>query len=186
MARRRYYRSKVTRPKWSINTIDMNADVAAQQANRALEFNNVIITNPAGGSLTGASPIIKTARFRVKGVISPYQDDDENPAFPSDSSFIIAVMYIPEGTTIASNPTSAGDITGYNFYRHPEWVMGWVRMDYTALAQRNEFSISSRLKRNLNRGDSIQLITIFANKNASLAAPSFKIHASASYVCRTN
>lgn len=185
MARRRYYyRSRRTKQKWSYTTVELNNEVAEMQTLRAIEFGMNVIVNPTSTNLTSAVPIIKTGRFRVKGMVVPISGQ---LPFPVASSFIIALMYIPEGTTFQSSAgTSIDNLTSFVFYKHPEWVMGWTRFDFTNAAQRNEFSITSRLKRNLNRGDSIQLVCITANRNTTTVVPQSRFMATVSYVCRTN
>lgn len=185
MARRRYYyRFKTTKPKYSINAVDLNASVATQQSGRSLQFYSNICTNT--GNNASAVPIMKTARFKVKGVIQPYEDDDEKNIFPSGSSLVMAIMYLPEGLVPDTTPYNNYDISNYLFYRHQEWVMGWIRMDYISLSQKNEFSITSRLKRNLNKGDTVALVCFLQNANSALATPQFNIRASATYACRAN
>ena len=56
-------------------------------------------------------------------------------------------------------------------------------MDYNNAAQRNEFSLSSKLKRNLNTGDQIIAFRICINRATSGQPVSSVV---GNYVCRTN
>lgn len=62
-------------------------------------------------------------------------------------------MFVPQGWGL----TDLGSIVS----EHPEWIMAWSVVDMpvvqanSTLTETNKFSMSSRLKRNLNSGDRI-------------------------------
>lgn len=179
--RRYYYRSRRTKPKWSFLTQDINSQQVGVPTGQFGIFGVVVCGNPSN-DLVVAQPVIKTARFRLRGALVSAL---EQPVFAAKVSFIFALMYVPEGITTNVAYANLNTIGNCLFYAHPEWVMGWTRYDFINPAQRNEFSITSRLKRNLNKGDSIQLIVICLN-NSSGASGGYNVSATVSYACRAN
>lgn len=156
MARRRYYRSRrtVPRQKWLTNMCDVRIETGSDStvigSGVTVLFTADIITNESNqngttngnAGLTSNATILKTGRWKCKGVITGIYA----------TNYIIGMMYVPEGYN--TNETS-GIISQSVVYRHPEWVLAWKRVDYTDASQSNEFSLSSRLKRNLNSGDKV-------------------------------
>lgn len=183
--RRRYYRSRrvYPKPKWAICTNQMSFSVTAATATSFTVSSSTIISNPSrndasGGSVNTASQILKAGRVKFKGVIltgmSAYQ------------SALFSIMYIPEGINPSSVTTPLSSLGSSIFYTHPEWIMGWTRIDYTNAAQKNEVSITSRLKRNLNPGDKIMLIVYNFNNASSGSAQTIDITGTCSYCVRSN
>lgn len=183
MARRRYYRVKTTRPRWSYNTHETFISGATVPNSGFSVVGQSIVTNTPVDGATVASPVIKTGRFRVRGVIN---STNENSAFIPQSTMIVALMFVPQGIVYEQIAQNIDILNGSIFYAHPEWIMGWTRYDYDNPGQRNEFSITSRLKRNLNRGDSIHLVCIVTNRVGASPSGGFRLQATTSYVCRTN
>lgn len=182
--KRRYYRVKKVYPKqkWLINNNEITVLGTQLAANSYQLIYEPITQNPSrtessgAGNVTSAS-ILKVGRFRFKGYINQSNDAVK---------YIIGISYIPEGYTLntANNPKS--QIGESFFYKHPEWVIAWTRMDYFTSAQSNEIRLSSRLKRNLNSGDGIIFFVIAINVNESNINPSYPVQGTVSYVCRTN
>lgn len=185
MARTRYYRTKRVYPKqkWlPVNNEIVIGPFASLNANsyavmyKILTQNEVRTTTDGGGNISGAS-IVKTGRFKFKGTVFQVAG--------ADVTHLIGLAYIPEGYTIPQTSSSNDNIGECFFYRHPEWILAWTRMDYNNAAQRNEFSLSSKLKRNLNTGDQIIAFRICINR-ATSGQPVSSVVGTVSYVCRTN
>lgn len=185
MARTRYYRSRRVYPKqkWAICTNSQLISIPAAPSQGYSINSNYIIQNPSrndasAGSVNTPAQILKSGRFKIKGVVSSGMN--------AKQSVLIAIMYIPEAITPDVQAGALNQMGGSIFYSHPEWVIGWTRMDYTNAAQRNEFSITSKLKRNLNPGDSIRLIVYNVNIDQANAAPAVVVNGTCSYCVRSN
>lgn len=179
----RYRRLRYTKQKWAINTVQLGFNIPAANSNLFSIQSSTIIENPsrngnAGQSVSAASSILKCAHLKVKGVI--------NTGMIQGQSVLIALMYFPEGINPNANGVSTDLIGGSMFFSHPEWIMGWTRMDYSNVSQKNEFSITSRLKRNLNPGDTIRFVVYNINTNNSENTTQVYITATSSYCCRAN
>lgn len=184
MPKTRYYRSKRVYPKqkWSINLTNVASTVPAVNAQTYSVQQINVIDNPsrtdaAGAALFASSAILKISRVKFKGVISS--------AMQAGQSAIVALMYLPELITVTGNAIAINQIGSMAFYCHPEWIMAWTRIDYTNAAQRNEISLNSRLKRNLNPGDKIALIVVNVNY-ANTAGAAMDIAGTLQYVCKNN
>lgn len=188
MARRRYYRSRRVYPKqkW----LPVNNELGMDGRDSLPGAGYVITTLPitqnssrniddGGGNVSNAT-IIKIGRVRIKGVIMA------STTTGIGMSYIIGIAYIPEGYAISQAPVGITSLGTSFFYKHPEWIMCWTRMDYSNAGQGNEFSLSSRLKRNLNTGDQIVVFRIAVNSNEATPLPVSAIRATISYVCRAN
>lgn len=194
MARRRYYRSRrtVPRQKWLINMCDVRIDVpTAQDVELGTEtsyiFSTPIIINESNQVLSSTmasapqptatnATILKTGRWKVKGVIST--------GLQTTLDYMVGLCYVPEGYTLSNN----GSMTNTLPYKHPEWVLAWKRFDFINLGQSNEISLSSRLKRNLNSGDRIVLFVIAYSARGATTIPGSSpvLRATVTYVCRSN
>ena len=163
------YRSRVRRtvyvkPKkrWATNIIQYTKDFSGSETlmatTQVLVSNSVQASNPT-------PTILKAGNFKVQG--------DCLVAGTVTAGVItisLYVMYIPEGITIA-NASSAQNLIN----AHPEWIMAWkfISANKVQSGQTTEdvdaFSFSSRLKRNLNSGDSIQLIGLAAGNVSAVS-----------------
>ena len=192
MARRRYYRSRRTIPKqkWLTNMCNISINSVSAQATSiggglSYLYTTDIITNTSnvtatynGATVNGTNAsILKTGRWKCKGVIVS--------GFEA-LNYMIGLMYIPEGYTL-SNSTLYEN--GTIIYKHPEWLLCWKRFDYSNAGQSNDFSLSSRLKRNLNSGDKIVMFLLANNSSGSpvnINASTSLLRATVTYVCRSN
>lgn len=197
MPRRRYYYRRTLRPKqkWAINTVTANV---AQSTGGTLNISSGAIgtigapvcinssrIDSAADNLISAAQVLKTGRWKFRGVIV-------NPT--AAVSYIFYLVYVPEGyysagvtdySYVLTNTTEGNDI----FFRHPEWVLAWTRRDYTSTDQSNEISLTSRLKRNLNSGDQVQIRALLFNNSQSaiaLASTVPIVRGTVSYCCRAN
>ena len=148
---RRYYRRRTVavRPKkkWASNMIIRNYVINSDNPSPVI----TLVAN----SLQSGTPtpvIVKAGNFKINA--------DIGVAATAGSSgdigiqLMAVVLYLPEGNGIPNN-TSLGAIVG----AHPEYIMAWRQFDTstptTSTSFAREVVFSSRLKRNLNSGDSI-------------------------------
>lgn len=184
MARRRYYRSRRTysKQKWLPvnNEVPVNGNTVTSGSIRIL-YNTVTQNNTRTGSngqgnISSAS-IIKVGRFKYKGLI-------QTSTLNYPLTYIIGLSYLPEGYDLGS-VYSFDNVGECFFYRHPEWLLCWTRLDYNNSTQNNEIRLGSRLKRNLNSGDSIIVFVIAMNYGTQDTGTS-NVTGTVSYVCRNN
>lgn len=106
-----------------------------------------LVANSAQTS-TPTPIILKVGNIKLQGdaTYTSGSGSVTNPAL------ILMVFYLPEG--IAMNDSTAGNVAA----QHPEWIMAWKMIDVqvgSGVVPASSFSVSSRLKRNLNSGDRI-------------------------------
>lgn len=160
---KRYSRSKRVYPKqkWSINATEVNLSLRnVASANFSNNTVNLAVnpsrTSASGATQTNGTSILKVGRFKFRGVL--------NVAAPNYCSVLAFIAYVPEGYSInTTNGITIENIGQQLFYQHPEWVMAWTRKDYVSAEQSNEISLTTRLKRNLNPGDSIIMCCMVIN-----------------------
>lgn len=142
---------------------------------------SVVPTDSAAQSVVSANNIVKTGNFKVKGSFNFSGTDTKY------ISMIIYVIFVPQGITPDNTAVSTTNLATSIFYSHPEWVMCWTRKDVDESGS-DDFSISSRLKRNLNSGDSIQLGVLFLNTTTTNPSNNFycNINATVQYSARAN
>lgn len=148
MARRRYFRyyprTRVAKKKWATNY----KTIECSNNSSAIYKYEVLCENKAQSG-TPTPVILKAGNFKIQGDCSV-----SNPS-PSTLGILylrVFVLYVPEGWALTNLGAIVTD--------HPEWIMAWSAVDLpvTSAAQTsggNKFSLSSRLKRNLNSGDKI-------------------------------
>lgn len=185
MPRRHYYRRTVRpKQKWAINMVDCLVSATTTvslDAGHAAVFKSTVCKNStrienSGAAVVSSAQILKTGMFKFKGVI---------PNVAANVNYLIYICYVPEGYPLENNlRNNDGDDL---FYRHPEWVIAWTRKDYTSIEQSNEVTLTSRLKRNLNTGDEIQVRIIFYSPSSiNLNSGTPLLRGTASYCCRAN
>lgn len=149
MARRYYRRSRTIvrapRKKWASNmkirylTTDEPVSILAEN------------------SSTNSTPtpiILKVGNFKVQGDVSLNMSTGHPGVLAP--SVIVIVFYLPEGVSVSG--TTAATVVS----QHPEWIMAWKQLDLGVAVPNTSgylaggsFSVSSRLKRNLNSGDKV-------------------------------
>lgn len=155
MSRRYKYKPKYSyRPKrkwnsnWNADDINLNMpDVSTTSSYTKAVTNKELIVNPTQ-TLTGASTsIVKVKNVKVQLSTSGVPDASNLSVYTMQ----VAIVFCPEGITPSSDLLE----------RHPEWIMAYrmLTMDASMTIPIN-FSISSRLSRNLNSGDTIYLTVI--------------------------
>ena len=164
MARfRRRYRTIIRAPKkkWATNIINFNK---ATTGTATQQFATVqLVTN----STQPSSPtpvIVKTGNFKIQGDV--YVVPGTSGAQTEVSLYVV---YVPEGVTM-NDAAGAQNL----ILAHPEWIMAWKfvnanRTTTTTPENTETFSFTSRLKRNLNSGDSIVLLCLAMGSNLSRA-----------------
>ena len=118
-----------------------------------------LATDLVANSTETATPtptIIKCKHFKVS--VDTYVNS--TGAFPL-GPIVAYLMYVPQGYTLAvSTPVD-----------HPEWVLAWRTIDTANIngtySYHEVITMTSSLSRNLNSGDSIKLILIANNVNAT-------------------
>lgn len=152
---RRYYRRRtvVVRPKkkWASNFTAANLNIANSATVAKAADGKVLVQNSVQSS-NPTPTIVKAGNFKVQGDCYFAANVTSNPLIQC----VVYVMYVPQGFTLSTATDYETIIDS-----HPEWIMAWKMLDMNGVTQSvNSFTFSSRLKRNLNSGDSIQLIAI--------------------------
>ena len=155
MPRRYTYRRKYSykpRKKWNSNwnSDDMNLnipDISTTSAYTKAITNTQLIINPIDETTRASTCIVKVKNVKVQLCTSGIPD----PSSLSVYTMQVAIVFCPEGITPSSDILE----------RHPEWLMAYkmLTIDASTTIPIN-FSISSRLARNLNSGDTIYLTVI--------------------------
>lgn len=158
MARYRRYRRTIVRApkkKWGSNFqgITMTMTNGTQQP-AVVHYSNILAQNKTESN--APTPVIlKTGNFKLQADFTVQAENDDIVVH-----LFMYIIFVPEGLAPASSLEAANLIRN-----HPEWVMAWKMVDgspvdRTLTAGFQKISISSRLKRNLNSGDSVYAIAI--------------------------
>lgn len=160
----RYYRRRYTRvvkpkKKWASNIIVWNRSMLTEYRVQTLVSNKAQANAPT-------PTVLKVGNFKVTADLSfNLTTGSTTPLNPTCTAYI---LYVPEGwgTTI----TAFDNL----IEKHPEWIMGTKVMGGNVVAGGSgvlmgvdTLNMSSRLKRNLNSGDSVVL---YLNFNLPTAA----------------
>lgn len=152
MARRRYYRRSVRtypKKKWASNLLQGTIGAGTDDS--------IALVSNSSQSATPTPIIVKAGNFKVQG--------DVTIVSSTVTSAVVNVflLYAPEGIGASSTALTS------SLSAHPEWVMGWTTVDAPTISSgsswqgANKFSISTRLKRNLNSGDKIYLFVQYSS-----------------------
>lgn len=185
MARRRYYRVRKVYPKQKWLPVNNEMTIlggtvlsGSYKITMGILTQNATRTDSTGGGNITSASITKCGRFKFKGVLIGNTIAGLNT--------IVGISYVPEGYPLDNDASLAVDTLGNSFfYKHPEWILCWTRLDFTAASQSNEVRLSSKLKRNLSSGDRIVLFKIDVN-NTNTDTSIYPLIGTVSYVCRTN
>lgn len=174
---RRFYRSRIRyikpKKKWSTNIVsdDLSFTASINSNNQPYWMSHALVTN-SGASSSPTPVVIKAGNFKAQGLIA---GDTEN-AGARILDMGCYIMFVPEGIS-PTNASAAFQLIGL----HPEWIMGWTMVNIAHVASlgtddwASKFSLSSRLKRNLNSGDQVQLWIVGHYDNGQSATPTFKV-----------
>lgn len=156
---RRYYRSRIRyvapKKKWASNivngTVTLSIIGSGVQGAISGVFGQYTLAENKTQSFAPTPTIIKTANFRVQGIIT---FDIEPGSMATVTDLNCYIIYMPEGVS---------NVTRDVINAHPEWIMGWTKINIISPpgpgnAYATKFSVTSKkLKRNLNSGDKIVL-----------------------------
>lgn len=149
---RRYYRRRtvVVRPKkkWASNISIKNFTINSENPQPC-----VTLASNAVQSGTPTPVIVKAGNFKVNADI--VFTGSSSGTYNLPLQLMAVVIYVPESITIPNN-TYLGSLV----QTHPEYIMAWKQFDVdmysaTNASQARQVVVSSRMKRNLNSGDSI-------------------------------
>lgn len=173
MTRRRYYkpykRSYSSKKKWA--TCMKRGRLTFSVNSGSGHAEDVLVANSTQAA-TPTPVIVKTGNFKIQG--DCYVTGNGGANVQDTSTVTLYVMYLPEVVV-----SSANVITTVN--DHPEWILAWKVLDINPGSPESNsasFSFSSRLKRNLNSGDTIALVAIGTDSNSF--TPYFAIN----YTCQ--
>lgn len=157
MARYRRYRRTIIRApkkKWGSNLINVDMTISNTES---VPGNGFYVVTLAGNKTEANAPtpvVIKTGNFKLQGDL--YMTNSSLSAVtPSIKCYIV---FVPQGMV----PTSY-EAANALIQNHPEWIISWRVLESSravanAAMDSSKFSMSSRLKRNLNSGDSVYCI----------------------------
>nr|WCD56400.1 MAG: capsid protein [Cressdnaviricota sp.] len=116
---------------------------------------------------SGTGTVIKVGNFKTAVTYTP------SDPIPSSFAYVY-LMYVPEANTTTYGP----DLP----QKHPEWVMAWKAFN-PGITGAQSTTMSSRLKRNLNPGDAICILTVV--NNGSPVAAQLGLQCNTQYVACT-
>lgn len=171
MARyRRRYRTIVRAPKkkWASNMIGIDMTITNSEQVIAAGYDKVVIASNKTESTTPTPVVVKTGNFKVQGDMYYTGGSTQVIGHPSA---ILYIVFVPEGMEPQTGPAAVA-IVG----NHPEWILTWrlLESNYVGgagIVDTNRFTLSSRLKRNLNSGDAVYAIVL-----VNSLAPSQQCH----------
>lgn len=145
----RYYRKRYTRvvkpkKKWATNLVSLNPSTVALNNKVMMQY---VICQNANPVNIPTPVILKTGNFKVQC------DAFFNPSANTAVEFSAYIMYVPEGITFLT----FDDVQSF-IQKHPEWILCWKYASYDYIngtGNIDSVKMSSRLKRNLNSGDTI-------------------------------
>lgn len=157
----RYYRrryTKVVRPKkrWATNMYNFSGAIL-YGSNNTIAYSKQLVENNTEGS-SPAPVMIKAGNFKAQF------DTVLTVGASGDVSARAYIVYVPQGYTIPTDASmflTISNIVG----QHPEWILVWRQLDFgnanaAGSVDTSVVRMSSRLKRNLNTGDSIYFFLI--------------------------
>lgn len=164
MARYRRYRRTIIRApkkKWASNISTVNA--TTETAGSSTQVASVRLVNNAAQGSNPTPVIVKCGNFKIQGDVYSQMSQ------AGTASVSLYVIYIPEGITLPDYTSALNLIRA-----HPEWIMAWrfINSNFVSAAgsdNSESFSFSSRLKRNLNSGDSVYLVCLASGVGLSTA-----------------
>nr|QNJ47539.1 capsid protein [Entamoeba-associated CRESS DNA virus 4] len=160
--RRRWYGRRTFRKKnWSSNIITSQTTITFP-ASANYGGGSAICLNPIQSVSTVSQPFtVKNIKLSVSCVAS------ETAITNALDNIIVAIVYVPQGYAVTYNTLS----------EHPEWFMAIKYLDNPTIEQQTSggsqykpFTVSTRLARKLQTGDSVQLCVFGTNTEATTSA----------------
>lgn len=155
---RRYYRRRTIvrapRKKWATNITTRNYTILPGSSDPLNKVPYIQLVSNASQSSSPTPVIVKAGNFKVNADVSfLYSATSAN-----EVHLVAFVVFLPEGIVPADNQQFGNLITA-----HPEYILAWRQLDAERIEATNQnvarnldrVTFSSRLKRNLNSGDSI-------------------------------
>lgn len=165
----RYYRrrtyTRVVRPKkkWGSNLINVRSDIINSTGETANGFHYIILAQNKTETTVPTPVVIKTGNFKLQADLYFVGGGTGS----SEVTATLYIVYVPQG--VEPQTANAAETLIQN---HPEWIMAWRVLEggeapSSGALDSNRFTVSSRMKRNLNSGDSIISLLIVENLNPS-------------------
>nr|QNJ47537.1 capsid protein [Entamoeba-associated CRESS DNA virus 4] len=165
--RRRWYGRRTFRKKnWSSNLITSSSSITLP-ATSNYGAGSALCLNPAQNVSTVSQP------FTVKNIkLSVTAAGATDSTIAGIDNIIVAIVYVPQGYTVTYN----------TIVEHPEWFMAVKYIDEPSLitdgmSYSKPFTVSTRLARKLQTGDSIQFCVFGQNVSQTNLTVKFKFMA---------
>ena len=182
---RKYPLYRSPRPKWCPVNGDSAISMATIGGQNYITAIQPICVNPSRNEGAGSTPtvtsasIITVTRIRYQGINAT--------VLPLGISYIYFIAYVPEGIVATNATTSVANLGNSFFYRHPEWIMAWQRIDYSAQGENNDVRLNTgSLKRKLNTGDSIVLGIMGINRSGDYTQQGHLTYGTYSFFTKNN
>lgn len=181
--RRTYYRKK----KWTAysSELTINAAGGALAASSFVELGQTGVygsSNSLNNDGTAVAPVSAinyyACRCRFKGVLGG--------TFTAGMSYIVYIAYVPNAVTIDASVYQNTSLANSFFYKHPEYVLAWNRIDYIAdTGDTGEISLYSRITKRVSPGDRIG-VYVLARNSTTNAINTVAVQGTFSCYLRTN
>lgn len=143
--RRRYYKRVYPRKRWASNIGTVSTRISYTH-DQPVSFGYLELCKNSIQASNPTPVLIKFGRCKAKFDITPLVTAaNQNTMF-----CIVYLMFVPQGIDLGQP-----DIVQPFVRNHPEYIMAWQQI---SLDSPSSLTLSSKLKRNLNSGDSVQLI----------------------------
>lgn len=162
---RRYYRSRrtvVVRPKkkWGSNIVDIELTANNATSGSVSAFSRIQLAQNKIEATTPTPVIIKTGNFKLQ---ADTFFGGTSSSGVSQTSATLYIVFVPQG--VEPQTYAAAEALIQN---HPEWIMAWRVLEGgftnpSGQYDSTRFTLSSRLKRNLNSGDSVIALLLIQN-----------------------
>ena len=142
---KRYYAKRLyPRKRWASN-IKSDTVIIPLNTNATSANDTVLLCQNAAQTSTPTPVVLKFGRVKFKGDIRFSQTN-----VAQFTSVNVYICFVPQGNTLNTTLIS----------NHPEYVMGWT---VCSLDTGSSFSLTTTLKRNLNSGDSVQVLFLVSS-----------------------
>lgn len=153
--------------KWSPVLVDSGDTTTAIGSSEETYLAFTLCKNSSNTTNAPTATVIKCGNFKT------YLDYFASAQKLSNGR--IFIMFVPQSMHVDTTfPTN-----------HPEYIMAWRTID-TSTNTLQTVSIQSKLKRNLNSGDSVILLFIVANNDTGAGTVQWQVRATTTYVCCNN
>lgn len=187
---RRYKRTYYRKKRWTAYNTEIRVDVPVE-AGRNLDASSYIevvsnCVNGASNSLqSNATPTNSLSsvnyyvcRCRYKGIF----ESVSNPGL----SYIVYVAFVPNAVTVSKAIGQNTNLFETYFYRHPEYILAWNRLDYiNNTGDTGDISLYSRVSKKIAPGDKI-VVGVLARNVTNAAIATSAVQGTFSCYLRTN